>query len=123
MSVLRVRGIRGATCANENSLEGILAATRELLSEMLRSNDVLSEDIASIMFTVTDDLDAAYPAKAARELGLVLVPLMCSREISVPGAVSKCIRVLMLVNTSKSQRDLVHIYMKEAQGLRPDLCK
>lgn len=122
MSV-RVRGIRGATCADENSLERIHAATRELLSEMLRSNDVLSEDIASIMFTVTDDLNAAYPAKAARELGLVLVPLMCSREIPVPGAVPKCIRVLMLVNTTKSQKDLVHIYMKEAQRLRPDLCK
>jgi chorismate mutase len=123
LSVSQVRGIRGATCADENSPGNIIAATRELLSEMLRNNDVLSEDIASVMFTVTDELNAAYPAKAARELGLVSVPLMCSREIPVPGAVPKCIRVLMLVNTSKSQKDLVHVYLKEAQRLRPDLCK
>lgn len=123
LSVWRVRGIRGATCAEGNSQEAIWSATRELLQEMLSGNHIVPEDIASIMFTVTDDLDAAYPAKAARDLGLVAVPLMCSREIPVPGSVPKCIRVLMLVNTTKSQEDLVHVYLKDAQSLRPDLCK
>jgi chorismate mutase len=123
LSVWWVRGIRGATCAEKNTEEMILSATRELLMEMLGKNNIVPEDIASIFFTMTDDLNAAYPAKAARNLGLVSVPLMCSREIFVPASVCKCIRVLILVNTTKSQDEIIHVYLGEAQRLRPDLCK
>lgn len=116
-----VRGIRGAITVQENSAEQILAATETLLREIMRANDLAKGDIASIIFTVTDDLNAAFPAKAARQIGLLQPALMCAREIPVPGALPRCIRVLLLVNTPRTQEEIKHVYLGEAACLRPDL--
>jgi chorismate mutase len=116
-----VRGIRGAITVQENSAEQILAATETLLLEIMRANDLAKGDIASIIFTVTDDLNAAFPAKAARQIGLLQPALMCAREIPVPGALPRCIRVLLHVNTPRTQEEIKHIYLGEAASLRPDL--
>lgn len=119
---VRVRGIRGATTASANTRESVLEATRELLEEVLRGNQISDyEDIASILFTTTPDLTATFPAEAARELGMQLVPLLCASEIAVPGRLQKCIRVLLHVNTTKSLKDVVHVYLREARVLRPDI--
>jgi prephenate dehydrogenase len=118
-STVRCRGLRGATTARENSPAAILAATRELLERLVARNDLDVSDIASAFFTVSDDLDAAYPALAARELGWNEVALLCAREIPVPGGVARCIRVLLHINTTKGQGDLRHVYLHEAAALRP----
>ncbi len=114
------RGIRGATTANHNDREEILAATTELLQLMVNLNDLIVEDIASIIFTVTDDLDAAFPALAARQLGWNEIALMCMREIPVPNSLAKCIRVLLLVNTTRSASEMQHVYIRGASSLRPE---
>ncbi|MCL4826617.1 MAG: chorismate mutase [Caldilinea sp.] len=119
MSVV-CRGVRGATTVMRNEREEILKATRELLALMIHLNDIQPEDVASAIFTTTPDLNAAFPATAARQLGWLDVPLMCSHEIDVPGSLGMCIRVLIHWNTSKLQRDIQHVYLKEAQSLRPD---
>ena len=117
-----VRGVRGAIDVPDDKPEEILSATRELLSRMLEANPELrSEDIASIVFTTTDDLNSAYPAQAAREMGWNSVPMICSREIPVPGGLPRCIRVLMHWNTDLDQQAVCHIYLGSAAGLRPDL--
>lgn len=117
-----VRGIRGATTVDRNEAEEIIAATRELLTEMVRRNQVAAEEIASVFITTTDDLDAAFPARAARSFAdWTYVPLMCAREIPVPGSLPRCIRVMMHVNTSRSQREIEHVFLREAVRLRPDL--
>jgi len=119
---MRVRGVRGATTATANTREAVLEATRELLQEVLRANAITEpEDIASILFTTTPDLTATFPAEAAREIGLQLVPLLCASEIAVPGRLMRCIRVLLHVNTVKPLREIVHIYLREAKTLRPDI--
>src|SRR6185312_13785728 len=118
-STMRCRGLRGATTAADNSAGAILAATRELLERLVARNALDLADIASAFFTVTDDLDAAYPALAARELGWNEVALLCAREIPVPGSVARCIRVLLHINTTKGQGDLRHVYLHEAVSLRP----
>jgi chorismate mutase len=119
-----VRGIRGAITVDEDSAEAVLVATRELLSSIKTCNTSLqSEDIASILFTVTADLALVYPAKAAREFGWDLVPLMCALEIPVPGSLAKCIRVLIHWNTSLEQNQINHVYLRDAVKLRPDLTK
>jgi monofunctional chorismate mutase len=118
---MRCRGLRGATTADDNSAGAILAATRELLERLVARNALDVADIASAFFTVTDDLDAAYPALAARELGWSEVALLCAREIPVPGSVARCIRVLLHINTTKGQGDLRPIYLREAVALRPDV--
>jgi len=117
-----VRGIRGATTALRDEPELILEATRELLEAMLRENEIRDfEPIASIFFTTTPDLTSTFPAEAARELSMTMVPLMCNQEIPVPGRLPKAVRVMMQVNTRKSQREMKHIYLREAVKLRPDL--
>ncbi len=116
------RGVRGATTADENSRDAILTATRQLLALVIRTNGIRSEDVASVIFTTTQDLDAEFPALAARQLGWLDVPLLCTHEISVPGSLKRCIRVLVHWNTEKSQREIRHIYVKGAERLRPDLC-
>ncbi|HEY1390660.1 MAG TPA: chorismate mutase [Ktedonobacterales bacterium] len=118
---MRCRGLRGATTATDNSADAMLAATRELLERLVERNALDIADIASAFFTVTDDLDAAYPALAARELGWNEVALLCAREIPVPGSVARCIRVLLHINTTKGQGDLRHVYLREAVVLRPDV--
>lgn len=115
------RGIRGATTAHANTREEMLRATGELLERMVARNGVAVEDIASVMFTVTEDLDAAYPALAARQLGWIDTALICAREIPVPDErVRRCIRVLMLVNTERTAAQMRHVYLHEAVALRPD---
>jgi chorismate mutase len=119
---MSIHGIRGATTVTQDTDVAILDGTRELLEEILIDNPTLKkEDLASVFFTVTDDLCAVYPAKAARQMGWELVPLMCAREIPVPGGVQHCIRVLLLWNTTLSQRDVKHVYLHTAARLRPDL--
>lgn len=118
---MMIRGIRGAITIKEDSPAEILTATTELLQEMQKANDFLPTDIASILFTVTTDIRAAFPAKAARELGWDLVPLLCFQEIEIKGALPYCIRVLIHINTNKSQEEIKHIYLRDAVKLRPDL--
>lgn len=113
------RGIRGATTVERNERAEILAATTELLQVMIRQNDLQSEDIASAIFSLTDDLDAEFPAVAARALGWTEVPLMCTREIPVPGSLRMCIRVLLHVNTTRSASEIQHVYIRGATNLRP----
>jgi chorismate mutase len=116
-----IRGIRGATVICKDEPAEVLAATRQLLKAISAANPSLrSEDIASILFTVTDDLESAYPAKAARELGWNEVPMMCAREIPVPGGLTMCIRVLIHWNTDLAQMEIQHIYLGAAASLRPD---
>jgi chorismate mutase len=116
-----LRGIRGAIDVSANEAREILEATKELLQKMSKQNFVKVEEIAAIIFTVTADLNATFPAAAARELGWSCVPLMCSREIDVPGSLPRCIRVLMLVNSKKTPEEIRHIYLKGAAVLREDL--
>jgi chorismate mutase len=117
-----VRGIRGATSANSDTRDEILAATRELVAEILRANGIVEfDEIVSILFTTTPDLTAVFPAEAAREMGMNLVPLLCASEIAVPGRLPRCVRVLMHLNTEKPARDMVHVYLREAKSLRPDM--
>jgi chorismate mutase len=119
---MAVRGIRGATSASANARDAILDATRELLEEMLRANGIADfDEIASILLTTTPDLTATYPAEAAREMGMNSVPLLCASEIAVPERLPRCVRVLMHVNTDKPARAIVHVYLREAKSLRPDM--
>jgi chorismate mutase len=117
------RGVRGATTVASNDREEILAATRQLLALMIRLNGIESRDVASAVFSTTRDLDAEFPALAARQLGWLDVPLMCGHEISVPGSLPLCIRVLLHWNTEKEQSEIEHVYVREANRLRPDLTK
>jgi|SRR3990172_5005904 len=112
------RGVRGATTADSNTKEDIRAATRELLKEVMKVNGITANDVASAIFTTTPDLNAEFPAVAARELGWTEVALMCSHEMGVPGSLTKCIRVLLHVNTEKSAEEIVHVYIKGAKGLK-----
>src|SRR5690554_2492539 len=120
-SQVRVRGIRGAITVTESSREAILEASELLLTEILRRNRLDPAELATIFFTVTDDLTESFPAEAARRLGLDLVPVLCSREIPVPGSLPRCIRVLVQVNTERSQAEMEHVYLRDAVALRPDL--
>lgn len=115
-----LRGIRGATTVSANDAEEILDATRELLEEMCQRNQVSPDDIASAIFTVTPDLNATFPAEAARQLGWNWVPMLCATEIPVPGRLARCIRVLIQVNTTKKPDEMKHVYLREAEALRPD---
>ncbi|GHO86109.1 chorismate mutase [Dictyobacter formicarum] len=113
------RGIRGATTIEHNDREEILAATKELLELLIEKNDLKVEDIASVIFSLTEDLDAEFPAVAARALGWTETALMCTREIPVPNSLQKCIRVLIHVNTTRSAQEIQHVYIKKAINLRP----
>lgn len=117
------RGVRGATTVGEDTRDEILTATRQLLALMIRRNGIESTDVASAIFTVTSDLKAEFPALAARQLGWIDVPLLCGYEVSVPGSLPRCIRVLVHWNTPKGQHEIQHTYMREATILRPDLRK
>jgi len=117
-----VRGVRGATVASEDRPADILAATKELLVRIAQANPALeSAALASIIFTVSDDLHSAYPARAARELGWAEVPLLCAREIPVPDGLPRCIRVLLHWNTDLPQEAINHVYLGAAAALRADL--
>jgi len=114
------RGVRGATTAENNNAEDILQATRQLLALMIRQNGIEQEDVCSVIFSTTTDLDAEFPALAARQLGWFDAALMCVNELDVPGSLRRCIRVLLHWNTEKPADEIVHIYIKGAAHLRPD---
>lgn len=121
---MTMRGIRGATTVEQDSAEEILSATRDLLLAILSANPSLRpEDIASIFFTLTEDLRSVYPAAAAREMGWGEVPLICAQEIPVVGSLPKCIRVMIHWNTDLKQHDVHPVYLREAVQLRPDLAQ
>ena len=119
-STIVCRGVRGATTVSSNEPEAIYAATRELLYTIVRHNDINPEDVASAYFTTTTDINAAYPATAARQLGWLDVPLLCGHEMDVPGSLPHCIRILLHWNTRKSQTEITHVYLHNAHALRPD---
>ncbi len=115
------RGIRGATTVTLNRADEILDATRELLEAMVSANALAVDDLACAYFTVTPDLDAGFPAAAARQLGWTQVPMLDSVEIPVPGGLKRCIRVMLQWNTDKTASEVRHIYHREAESLRPEL--
>jgi chorismate mutase len=121
---MAIRGVRGATVAERDEPEEILAATRQLLSAILEANPSLDPaDLASALFTLTADLSTTYPAQAARQLGWENVALMCAQEIPVPGSLERCIRVLLHWNTDLPQAEVHHVYLDQAASLRPDLAQ
>jgi chorismate mutase len=117
-----VRGIRGATTVDSNTREAILDATRELLAEIIRVNGIEAKDVASAYFTTTTDLNAEFPAVVARsEFGWTNIALMCGHEMDVPGSLRMCLRIMLIVNTERSQDEVCHVYQRGAAVLRPDL--
>lgn len=117
-----IRGIRGATTVNENTEEEMMRETKKLVLEMVKENNVKPEDISHVLFSTTEDLNAAFPAKVARQMpGWTYVPVMCMREIDVPNSLPKCIRIMMVVNTSLKQDEIKHVFLNNAIVLRPDL--
>ncbi len=114
------RGVRGATTVENNTPEEILRATRELLALLIRLNDIEEADVASAIFTTTGDLNAEFPALAARQLGWFDTALMCQHELDVPGSLRKCVRILIHWNTDKPLSEIQHVYIKGAANLRPD---
>ncbi len=118
-----VRGVRGATTIEANTVEAVLEATQELLSAMVEANDIDAENVASALFTTTPDVNAEFPAVAAREMGWEHVALLCGHEMSVPKALKMCLRILIHVNTDKPAKEIRHIYLRGATALRPDIGK
>jgi chorismate mutase len=114
------RGIRGATTARQNTAEDILEATRELLAAIIEANDVQVEDVVSVIFTTTPDLNATFPAVAAREYGWDTIPLLCSHEMGVPGALDRVVRMLIHINTDRKASEIRHVYLRDAVELRPE---
>ncbi|MDY6968216.1 MAG: chorismate mutase [Spirochaetota bacterium] len=118
---MALRGVRGAITVDSNTKEEIVNRTKELLNMLAKKNDIHLDDIASIIFSVTEDLNAEFPAVAARKIGWVFTPLFCTREINVPGSLQGCIRVLMHINSNIEQKDIVNVFLRDAKKLRPDL--
>lgn len=118
---IRLRGVRGATTVDANTREAILQAASELLSALIEANDIERDDVASVFFSTTPDLNAEFPAVAARQMGWTQTALMCGHEMYVPGSLPMCLRILMHVNTSKAQDELRFVYLRGARVLRQDL--
>ncbi len=118
---MSTRGIRGAITVKKNEKDLIIFSTKILLEKMISINEVKIEDIAAVIFSATSDLNKEFPAVAARQMGWLYTPLMCTSEIDVEGSLQKCIRVLMLINSDKPQSKIKHVYLDEAKKLRPDL--
>jgi len=119
---MAVRGIRGATTVESDDAALIRAAARELMEEILRRNQITDfDEVISAVFTTTEDLVSAFPAEAARAIGMNQVPLLCAREIPVTGSMPRCIRVLLHVNSDRKPKEIEHVYLRDAQKLRPDL--
>lgn len=116
-----LRALRGATTVDTNEAPAIVSGTAGLLHTMLERNDVAIDDLVSLIFTTTPDLNAEFPAAAARTIGIAHVPLLCAQEIEVPGDVARCIRVLMHLYTDRDYASLRHVYLGEARQLRTDL--
>ncbi|MDN3016708.1 chorismate mutase [Paenibacillus sp. BSR1-1] len=116
------RGVRGATTVTANTEEAIVTATEELLAKIIEVNQIQPDTVASVFISTTEDVTAAFPAKALRKFeGWTYVPVMCMREIQVPNSLKMCIRIMMHVNTNQNQKDILHVYLNEAKVLRPDL--
>lgn len=119
---MAVRGVRGATTVESDDPALIRAAARELMEEILRRNHIIDfDDVISAVFTTTQDLVSAFPAEAARAMGMNQVPLLCATEIPVTGSMPRCIRVLLHINSDRKPKEIEHVYLREAQKLRPDL--
>ena len=119
---MAVRGVRGATTVEADDPALIRAAARELMEEILRRNQIADfDDVISAVFTTTQDLVSAFPAEAARAMGMNQVPLLCATEIPVTGSMPRCIRVLLHINSDRKPKEIEHVYLREAQKLRPDL--
>lgn len=117
-----IRGVRGATTVNENTEAAILSATEELIANMITANQIQPDSVTSVFISTTEDVDAAFPARALRNFaGWTYVPVMCMRELPVPNSLKMCVRIMMHVNTTLSQEDIVHTYLNDAIVLRPDL--
>lgn len=121
MTSALIRGLRGATTCAADTPELIAEATQELLRAMMARNGLDHDDVVSVLFTTSPDLTSAFPATGARGVGFGDVPLLCASEINVPGAMPRCVRVLMHVYTSRAREDLRHVYLRGAQTLRDDL--
>jgi chorismate mutase len=119
-----IRGVRGAITASSNTEEAIVSAMEDLVTNMIELNQIEPEAVASVFISTTEDLDAAFPAKTLRGFaGWTYVPVMCMREMPVPGSLKLCIRIMMHLNTAKSQQEIHHVYLRDAICLRPDLGK
>ena len=118
---LMVRGLRGATTVDEDTVEQVTQRSQELILRLMERNDLTEDDIVSVLFTATADVTSVFPATAIREIGFGAVPLLCAAEIAVPGAMPRCIRVLLHVHTTRSKDEIHHVYLHGAQGLRDDL--
>ena len=119
-----LRGVRGATTTESNNIDEVRIAVIEMINEILSQNNIDIKDIVSVEFTMTKDLNCAYPAKFAREIkGFEYVPLMCYQELDIKNSMQKCIRSLILFNSEKNQEEIKHIYLNRAKTLRPDLTK
>ena len=118
-----VRGVRGATCAAANSKESIIETTRQMLQRIIADNGMQPDEIAGAFFSTTRDLNADFPAIAARQLGWTDVPLMCMHEMDVPGSLPMCVRVMIHWNTDKKPSQIRHVYINGAERLRPDLVR
>lgn len=117
-----IRGFRGATTVNENNEAEILIETEKLIRQMITMNKIEPDTISHVFFSVTDDLNAVFPAKVSRQIeGWKHVPVMCMREIDVPSSLAKCIRVMLVANTTLQQEEVEHVYLNDAVKLRPDL--
>ena len=120
---MAIRGIRGATTVEQNNKEDIINETTTLINQIIKLNKINQDDIASIFFSVTKDLDSTFPAAAARELKLNYTPLLCLNEIDIPGSLSKCIRILMHINSDLQQNQMQHVYLNDATTLRPEFAR
>jgi len=120
-SAIMVRGLRGATTLEADTVEQVTARSQELMRQIMVRNDLCEDDIVSVLFTATADVNSAFPATAVREVGFGAVPLLCAAEIAVPGSMPLCIRVLLHVHTTKTKEEIHHVYLHGAQGLRDDL--
>jgi chorismate mutase len=118
---LMVRGLRGATTVDVDSVEQVTERSQELMRRLMERNDLDEDDIVSALFTATADVTSIFPATAVREIGFGAVPLLCAAEIAVPGAMPLCIRVLLHVYTARTRDEIHHVYLHGAQGLRDDL--
>jgi chorismate mutase len=118
---LMVRGLRGATTVDADTVEQVTQRSQELILRLMERNDLTEDDIVSVLFTATADVTSVFPATAIREIGFGAVPLLCAAEIAVPGAMPLCIRVLLHVHTTRTRDEIHHVYLHGAQGLRDDL--
>ncbi|MEH7377916.1 MULTISPECIES: chorismate mutase [Bacillaceae] len=117
-----IRGMRGAITVNQNTEEAIITATEELLEKIIEENHIQPELVASVFISTTEDINAVFPAKALRKFeGWTYVPVMCMQEMPVPDSLKMCVRIMMHVNTTQSQEEINHVYLKGAKVLRPDL--